>query len=186
MANSPSTTINTHAQSGFAKSAAYDQHRPTYPAASVQELLEQCRVAGKQGAKIVDLAAGTGKFTELLAGREEAFEIIAVEPHDGMREVLEGKKLPRTTVVKGKGDEMGSVGEESVDAVIVAQVGACLSHCDSLFTMVPSSLAIIPTFILCRSRQYLTDSNRRPSTGSPTSPPSKKSTASSTLTAYWA
>lgn len=116
--------INAHAQTGFAKSAAYDQHRPSYPAASVQELLEQCRVAGKQGAKIVDLAAGTGKFTELLVAREEGFEVLAIEPHEGMREVLEGKKLPRTTVLDGKGDSM-PIADASVDAVIVAQVGAC-------------------------------------------------------------
>jgi len=116
--------INAHAQTGFAKSAKYDQHRPSYPASSVQELLEQCRVAGKQGARIVDLAAGTGKFTELLAARDERFEIIAVEPHGGMREVLEGKKLPRTTVLDGKGDSM-PIEDASVDAVIVAQVGVC-------------------------------------------------------------
>ena len=50
-------------------------------------------------------------------------EIIAIEPHDGMREVLEAKKLPGVRVVKGMGDSMPSVADESVDAVTVAQVG---------------------------------------------------------------
>lgn len=71
----------------------------------------------------MDLAAGTGKLTEALAAREEQFEITAVEPHDGMREVLVGKKLPRVKVVKGTGESMGDVPDGSVDAVLVAQVG---------------------------------------------------------------
>lgn len=115
--------INARAQNGFAKSSAYDQHRPSYSPTVVQFLLEKCRVAGKKGATIVDLAAGTGKFTELLASRDEGFNIIAVEPHDGMREVLEAKKLRGVTVVHGMGDSMPTIEDASIDAVTVAQVG---------------------------------------------------------------
>ncbi|KAF2168862.1 hypothetical protein M409DRAFT_20875 [Zasmidium cellare ATCC 36951] len=114
-------TFNTHAQSSFAASAAYDQHRPTYSPTIVQFLLENLNVAGKHGAHIVDLAAGTGKLTEALAAREEQFDITAVEPHDGMREVLEAKKLPRVRVVEGTGESMPAVASGSVDAVLVAQ-----------------------------------------------------------------
>ena len=119
----PGGGINARAQSGFAKSAAYDTHRPTYSASIVQLLLENVGVAGKKRARIVDLAAGTGKFTEALAAREEEFEIIAVEPHSDMRHVLAGKKLPRVKVVEGTGEKMESVEDGSVDAVVVAQVG---------------------------------------------------------------
>lgn len=114
--------INVRAAQGFAASSDYDKHRPSYPAASVEELLSGCRVAGKKGAKIVDLAAGTGKFTELLAKRNEEFEIIAIEPHHGMRDVLAAKQLPRVTVLSGKADAM-PLEEASVDCVIAAQVG---------------------------------------------------------------
>lgn len=117
--------INDRAQIGFAKSAAYDQHRPSYPPASVQELLTQVRVAGKKGAKIVDLAAGTGKFTEALAARDEQYETIAIEPHDGMCRVLAGKNLPRVTVKPGKADSM-PLEDSSVDAVTIAQVRTAL------------------------------------------------------------
>ncbi|KAK6408675.1 hypothetical protein LTR95_018400 [Oleoguttula sp. CCFEE 5521] len=115
-----SSTLKPSALHGFAKSSAYDQHRPSYPAKSVQELLKQCRVAGVHGAKVLDLAAGTGKFTELLAAREEGYEIVAVEPHGGMREVLEGKELKGVKVEDGDAENL-PFGDESVDAIIAAQ-----------------------------------------------------------------
>lgn len=108
-------------QTGFAKSAAYDQNRPAYTESIVQLLLENLRVAGKDGAKVLDLAAGTGKFTESLARRDEKYEIIAVEPQGDMRRILEEKKLPGVTVIDGKADSI-PLDDESVDAVICAQV----------------------------------------------------------------
>ncbi|EME39647.1 hypothetical protein DOTSEDRAFT_28772 [Dothistroma septosporum NZE10] len=113
--------INARAQSGFAKSSAYDAHRPTYSSSIVQLLLEKIEVSGNKLARIVDLAAGTGKFTEALAARDEEFEIIAVEPHLDMRNVLSSKKLPRVKVVEGTGERMEGVESGSVDAVVVAQ-----------------------------------------------------------------
>lgn len=113
--------INARAQTGFAKAEAYDKHRPSYGPVSVQNLLEQTRVAGKHGASIIDLAAGTGKLTEVLAAREEKFDILAIEPHDGMRDVLDAKALPGVTVKSGRADKM-DVPDESVDAVLIAQV----------------------------------------------------------------
>jgi ubiquinone/menaquinone biosynthesis C-methylase UbiE len=126
------TRINDRAQAGFANSTAYDSHRPTYSASSVQVLLEQLDVEGKKGAVIVDLAAGTGKFTEALAGREEGFRIIAVEPHEDMRKVLEGKNLEGVSVVDGLADSMASVEDESVDAVTVAQGFHWFANMDAL------------------------------------------------------
>jgi ubiquinone/menaquinone biosynthesis C-methylase UbiE len=118
------------AQSSFQNSTAYHSHRPTYPAASIQHLLEQCRVAGKRGARIIDLAAGTGKFTEALAAREEGFEIVAVEPHADMRRVLVERGLRGVRVLEGTAEEMplGSIGEGWADAVFVAQVGRRISN----------------------------------------------------------
>ena len=77
---------------------------------------------GIRNAKILDLAAGTGKFTELLANREEEFEIVAVEPHEGMRKELERKRLNGVKVMDGNATGM-PVGTWEVDAAVVAQVG---------------------------------------------------------------
>ncbi|KXT06260.1 hypothetical protein AC578_9117 [Pseudocercospora eumusae] len=118
---STKTQIHSRAQAGFANATSYDQHRPTYSADIVQYLLEQVRVAGKKGAKILDLAAGTGKLTEVLARRDEGYKIIAVEPHDEMREVLAGKKLKGVEVVNGTAESMDDVKDETVDAVVVGQ-----------------------------------------------------------------
>lgn len=116
------STFNPIAQNSFANSTAYDAHRPTYPTDSVQHLLEQCRVAGKKGARIVDLAAGTGLFTQALAARDEGYEIVAVEPHADMREVLAAKGLKGVKVVDGTAEDM-LIDNGWADAVFVAQVG---------------------------------------------------------------
>ncbi|KAK0320747.1 hypothetical protein LTR91_022595 [Friedmanniomyces endolithicus] len=112
--------INARAAEGFADSANYDRHRPGYTPTVVEQVLQQCRVSGRKHAKILDLAAGGGKFTELLARRPEGFEIVAVEPHDGMREVLERKGLAGVSVKAGRADGI-PLEDESVDAVVVAQ-----------------------------------------------------------------
>jgi ubiquinone/menaquinone biosynthesis C-methylase UbiE len=126
------TRINDRAQNGFTNSTAYDSHRPAYSSSIVQLLLEQLEVAGKEGAVIVDLAAGTGKFTEALAAREEGFRIIAVEPHEDMRKVLEGKQLKGVSVVDGLADSMPNMEDESVDAVTVAQGFHWFANMDAL------------------------------------------------------
>ena len=117
-----SSNLDERAVVGFAKSEAYDQYRPAYSDTIVQLLLEKLGVAGKNGAKILDLAAGTGKFTEALAARDERFQIVAVEPHDGMRQVLDDKKLNSVSVKAGKADNI-PLEDASLDAVICAQVG---------------------------------------------------------------
>lgn len=110
------------AQSGFAPAAAYDAHRPSYPEEAVEQLLKALEIAGVQGAKVADLAAGTGKFTEILARRPEGYDIVAIEPHDGMREQLEKKNLPRVRVMKGMADDMSKIPDESLACVVAAQV----------------------------------------------------------------
>ena len=108
-------------RAGFARSAAYDQHRPSYTATAVEKLLQEVRMAGHTHAKILDLGAGTGIFTAVLADRDEQYEIIAVEPHHDMRKVLDERKLRNATVLEGKADGI-PLEDESVDAVICAQV----------------------------------------------------------------
>ena len=122
------TSIHKAALSGFSSASRYDTHRPSYPPSAVSALLSALKISGVQGARIIDLAAGTGKFTELLAARDEEYEIWALEPHDGMREELVRKQLRGVTVGKGSAEDMG-VEEQWADAVISAQVGQDLSKC---------------------------------------------------------
>ena len=65
----------------------YDAVRPSYPAAAVDRVL-----AGiADGAEVVELGAGTGLFTRLLAARpaDRVRTVTALEPSASMRAVLE-------------------------------------------------------------------------------------------------
>ncbi|CAD0111856.1 unnamed protein product, partial [Aureobasidium uvarum] len=124
--------INPSAQNGFSNAALYDKHRPSFPAHSVSVLLDGVRVADSPQATVVDLAAGTGKFTELLADRDEGYEIIAIEPHADMRKVLEDKHLKGVSVQDGLSTDMKYLKDESVDAIIAAQAFHWFANLESL------------------------------------------------------
>jgi ubiquinone/menaquinone biosynthesis C-methylase UbiE len=79
-------------------------------------------VSGQKNARIVDLACGTGKFTVLLAARPEQFEVVAVDPHEGMREELVKKNLRSgVKIMEGDAGNM-PIEKEWGDALIAAQV----------------------------------------------------------------
>ena len=63
------------------QAAAYGRTRPGYPQALLVRLLDQLGV--RAGAHVVDLGAGTGLFTRLLA--EAGMRVTAVEPCQAMR-----------------------------------------------------------------------------------------------------
>ena len=108
---------------GFANASSYDKHRPSFPPLAVDGLLEKLQMKGLKNARLLDLGAGTGKFTELLSKREEDFDIIAVEPHESMRDQLAKKTLRNVEIVAG--DAVAThVETQSVDAVIASQVGS--------------------------------------------------------------
>lgn len=117
------SAVPKEASTGFLNGARYDKYRPSYSKEAVDQLLTHLTVAGIQNAKIVDLACGTGKFTELLAARPEEYEVIGVEPLEGMRETLVEKKLGnRVKVLDGHAGKI-PVEEDWADALIAAQVG---------------------------------------------------------------
>lgn len=116
-----SSSYASEALAGFANGSLYDQYRPSYSEESVTKLLQALRVDGASQATILDLAAGTGKFTSLLAQRREQFHVIAVEPNRGMQEELKKKHLQRVKVSDGLATKI-PVYDGSVDAVIAAQV----------------------------------------------------------------
>lgn len=101
---------------GFTKEAdAYERGRPDYPQAAVDLLLARL----PQTPRILDLAAGTGKFTRMLARTARAAELIAVEPLPAMRAKL-AAALPEVTLYEGTAEAI-PLPDASVELVTVAQ-----------------------------------------------------------------
>lgn len=120
------------AQKGFFKAEAYNTYRPGYHGEAVTQFLQVLEIEGKTGAKVLEVGAGTGLFTETLANRDEKYEITAVEPHDEMRRELEQKMLSSVRVVKGTGESMEDIENESFDAVVVAQAFHWMANMNAL------------------------------------------------------
>ncbi|QPC66159.1 hypothetical protein HYE67_008390 [Fusarium culmorum] len=129
---SPEFCQATPSATGFDDAKSYDTHRPSYPPAAVTNILGRLGLEGQSGAKIIDLAAGTGKFTELLAARSEGFEIVAVEPLDSMRNNLAAKQLPKVDVRPGTATDMKHVSDGWADGCIIAQVRYTFAKEESL------------------------------------------------------
>lgn len=92
-----------------AAAAAYAEHRPTYARNAVHWALEPA-----PGPRVLDLGAGTGKLTAVLA--ELAAEVIAVEPDPAMLAVLH-RTLPAVRAVPGSAEAI-PLPDSSVDAVV--------------------------------------------------------------------
>ncbi|WP_234698345.1 class I SAM-dependent methyltransferase [Lacisediminihabitans changchengi] len=89
----------------------YERARPTYP-------LEAARWLVPEGARtVLDLGAGTGKFTRSLV--DLGLDVIAVEPDERMRATL-ASSLPGVTALAGTAEHL-PVADASVDAITVAQ-----------------------------------------------------------------
>ncbi|MDX6427869.1 MAG: hypothetical protein QOE54_235 [Streptosporangiaceae bacterium] len=99
--------------SSFGTSAtAYAEQRPGYPEAAGRWAL-----AGAPGGRVLDLGAGTGKLTGLLAALVD--DLIAVEPDAGMLEELR-RRLPGVDARQGSAEDI-PVEDASVDAILVGQ-----------------------------------------------------------------
>jgi SAM-dependent methyltransferase len=90
---------------------AYERSRPGYPVDAVRWL------AGETPLDVVDLGAGTGKLTRLLAA--QGHRVIAVEPIPEMLAQLEAA-VPGVTALAGSAEAI-PVGDASCDVVTVAQ-----------------------------------------------------------------
>ncbi|CCE05878.1 Methyltransferase type 11 [Bradyrhizobium sp. STM 3843] len=108
--------IHEAARRGFSKeSASYERGRPEYPDGLLGWLRDS--LGAKPGAQVVDLGAGTGKFTRLLA--RTGADVVAVEPVDAMRERL-ALASPGIRALAGTAESM-PLDDRSVDAMGCAQ-----------------------------------------------------------------
>lgn len=117
-----SADLDHRVESGFANATTYDAHRPSYPAESLNKMLEKMKILDIPVPQILEIGAGTGKLTEQLVAHEKSYEIIAIEPHAQMRRVLEAKALPGVKILNGTAMKLEGVEEAWADGVVVAQV----------------------------------------------------------------
>jgi SAM-dependent methyltransferase len=91
-----------------AAAGAYAAARPSYPADAVRF------VVPPDAHRVLDLGAGTGKLTTVLL--DLGFEVVAVEPDDEMRALID----PRARGLAGTAEDV-PVEDGSVDAVVAGQ-----------------------------------------------------------------
>ena len=109
-------SVHQAAAEGFGRAAAaYERGRPSYPDAAVDWLVT--RLGIRQGTTVIDLGAGTGKFTRML--RPTGARIIAVEPVPAMREAL-ALAVPDVEIVDGTAQAI-PFADVSADAITAAQ-----------------------------------------------------------------
>jgi SAM-dependent methyltransferase len=99
------------------EAGAYERGRPGYPDDAVEWLLTRAATDDDALPDVVDVGAGTGKFTASLVGRSAS--VVAVEPGAAMRERLSAA-LPGVRAVEGAGERL-PLGEGSADVVTYAQ-----------------------------------------------------------------
>jgi SAM-dependent methyltransferase len=108
--------VHTSAQIGFSTQAGtYTQGRPEYPHELNLWLRDTLGIDAQSS--VVDLGAGTGKFTKLLKPLTE--HLTAVEPVEAMRQEF-GKSFPDTAIVHGTAESL-PLADASADAVVCAQ-----------------------------------------------------------------
>ena len=108
--------INAAAATGFERGAVdYERARPSYPASAIDLIIRECGIG--PGVRVLDLAAGTGKLTRLLAPSGAA--LVAVEPVAAMREQFVAV-APDVAVLDGTAEAI-PLPDSSVDVVTVAQ-----------------------------------------------------------------
>ena len=101
---------------GFEAAAVdYDRARPEYPETIARWLVE--RLGLRPDRRVVDIAAGTGKLTRLLA--VECMNVVAIEPVTEMRSRL-AAALPGVQLLDGVAEDI-PLEDGSVDAATVGQ-----------------------------------------------------------------
>lgn len=122
--------IHDAAQRGYTNASdSYQRGRPEYPQALAAWLGATLGV--RAGARVVDLGAGTGKFTQLLARTGAA--VTAVEPVDAMRERL-SQSLPGVRALAGTAEAL-PLADGEADALVCAQAFHWFANAQALREM---------------------------------------------------
>jgi len=111
--------LHVSAEQGYAAvGATYEKGRPEYPSDAVAYLMQRLGVACSGDTKrVIDLAAGTGKFTRALLNA--GITPVAVEPVAHMRDTLH-ERTPNIDIYSGSAESM-SFEDHTADAVVAAQ-----------------------------------------------------------------
>jgi SAM-dependent methyltransferase len=108
--------IHRAASEGFSREvSSYTRGRPGYPDELLRWLRGQLRLDGDR--TVVELGAGTGKFTQLLL--QTGAELIAIEPVEAMREKLK-RNLPGVKAMAGTAQAI-PLKDRVANAVVCAQ-----------------------------------------------------------------
>ena len=96
----------------------YDAVRPSYPDAAIDDLLKRSSI--EPGGRVLEVGAGTGKATVLLARR--GYSVVAIEPAPRMAALLRRHVAPYKNVsIAETTFEAWDGAEESFDLVVSAQ-----------------------------------------------------------------
>ena len=93
----------------------YRRGRPSYPDDAIEYLVRELAI--DEGRDVLELGAGTGKFTERIV--PTGARIVALEPMRAMREALEGA-CPTVTAIDATAEQI-PLEDASVDCVVAAQ-----------------------------------------------------------------
>ena len=114
--------VHEVAAAGFNDAADYEAARPSYPPDAVAWFVDNLQLG--PGARVVDLAAGTGKLTRLLVS--SGAELIAAEPVAGMRDIFRAS-VPGVPVLACTAEQL-AFRDAAFDAVTVAQAFHWFDH----------------------------------------------------------
>lgn len=110
--------LSRRAASFGAAASAYARHRPDYPVAAIGWVLEPLGTLDRP-VDAVDLGAGTGKLTAMLASMPGPVHVVAVEPDPQMLAELR-RQLPAITAMAGRAESI-PLPDASADVVVAGQ-----------------------------------------------------------------
>jgi SAM-dependent methyltransferase len=125
-----SQSIHAAAQRGYTQAPdSYQRGRPDYPQALAGWL--DATLGARAGVRVVDLGAGTGKFTQLLA--RSGATVTAVEPVQAMRAKL-AESLPGVRALDGTAEAL-PLADGEADVLVCAQAFHWFANAQALDEM---------------------------------------------------
>ena len=116
MSDARASDIHDAAARGFQEAAeAYERARPDYPAEALDRMVQDLEIG--RAATVLDLGAGTGKLTRMLA--PTGARLVALEPVEAMRRTFVDA-VPGVAVLGGTAEAL-PFADATFDAVVAAQ-----------------------------------------------------------------